>query len=114
MAEELELTDPVVIPEKTTHKYRVITLTLSTELGATPADPGLIAILLRDNNGEPSNYQYTGQTAINMIKQLNTANLTTKSMHKRILEQLNKDGLLVGSVVGTPEPPASPLEEDNG
>jgi hypothetical protein len=103
--EELTLTDPVVIPQKTTAKYHVVSLTLSTDQAAAVAGPpGLILITLRNEHDEASNYSYTGDAAIAMIKQLNTANLTTKSMHKRILEKLSADGLLPGTVTGTPDP----------
>jgi hypothetical protein len=66
----------------------------------------LVTINLRNEHGEPSTYSYYGKTASDMIKFLNTANLTTKSMHKRVLEQLSKDGLLPGTVTGAPDPPA--------
>ena len=46
----------------------------------------------------------TAASATAMIKQLNTANLTTKSMQKRILEKLSADGFLPGTVQGTPDP----------
>ena len=64
-----------------------------------------MVIELRDNLDKLSSYTYGGQTAQDMIKFLNTANLTTKSMHKRVLERLSSDGLLPGTVVGTPDPP---------
>ena len=59
---------------------------------------------MRDNNDERSSYSYHGQEATNLIKFLNTANLTTKSMHKRILEKLSNDGKLPGTVQGAPDP----------
>jgi hypothetical protein len=103
--EELVLTDPVVIPSTTTAKYHVISILMDMETRIPPSpDPGCIVINLRDNNNVQSNYQYTGAPAITMIKSLNTANLTTKSMHKRILEKLSADGLLPGTVTGTPDP----------
>ena len=105
--EELALTDPVTVPATTTAKYRVVSLTLSLEYLLDPAVPGAVLITLRDNNDVVSNYEYGGQTAQDMIRFLNTANLTTKSMHKRILERLSSDGLLPGTVVGTPDPPPS-------
>jgi hypothetical protein len=102
--EELVLSAPVVVPASTTDRYRVVALTLNLEAASTPSSaPGLILIDLRDNLGVRSSYRYEGQTATDMIKFLNTANLTTKSMHKRILERLSADGLLVGTVTGTPD-----------
>lgn len=103
--EELELTDPIVVPEQVTAKYRVVSLLLNMEVVALPTSaPGLIVIDLRDNNDQRLSFRYEGAAATDMIKFLNTANLTTKSMHKRVLEKLNNDGLLPGTVVGTPDP----------
>lgn len=96
--EELVLSDPVVVPEKVTNKYHVISFMMDIV-----ALDGLVQIVLRDNNNELSNYSYQGAEATTMIKQLNTANLTTKSMHKRILEKLSNDGLLPGTVTGVPD-----------
>jgi hypothetical protein len=104
--EELTLTDPIVVPAVTTAKYHVVSILMNLEAVVSPAqEPGYIVIDLKDNNNVRSNYQYTGAPAVSMIKTLNTANLTTKSMHKRILEQLSKDGFLPGTVTGTPDPP---------
>ena len=104
--EELVLTDPVVTPEQISNKYRVVSLVLNHEASSPGGVPGLVMIQLRDNLGLPFAHQYTGQAALDMIKWLNTANFTTKSMHKRILEKLSNDGVLPGSVTGTPDPPA--------
>jgi len=105
--EELVLTDPVVVPETVTAKYRVLSLTLNLEWMALPTSaPGLIAIDLKDNNDERFSHRYEGDEATDLIKFLNTANLSTKSLHKRILEKLSNDGVLPGTVVGAPDPPA--------
>jgi hypothetical protein len=103
--EELVLTDPVVVPEKVTNKYHVVSFTMSMEAVMIPGgEPGLVAIELRDNNNERSSYSYQGLEAETMIRTLNTANLSTKSMHKRILEKLSNDGKLPGTITGTPDP----------
>ena len=102
--EELHLTDPVVVPETVTTKYRVVALTLNLEAQVSPDGPGQILIELRDNLAAKSSYSYVGPEAMSLIKFLNTANLSTKSMHKRILEKLAADGLLPGTVVGAPDP----------
>lgn len=107
--EELVLTDPVVEPEKVTAKYHVIVLTLDMEATMLPNEPGLIAITLKDNLGGRTHYSYKGNEAIDLIKFLNTANLSVKSLHKRILEKLSNDGLLPGTVQGTPDPPATQM-----
>jgi hypothetical protein len=112
--EELVLTDPVVEPEKVSHTYRVISLTLeheSTAAAGLPVppgfEPGLVLIQLKDNLGVPFTHRYTGQQALDYIKFINTANFTTKSLHKRILERLSTDGVLPGTVTGTPDPPVT-------
>jgi hypothetical protein len=104
--EELTLTDPVVVPEKVTNKYHVVSFLMNMEAMSHPTEKGLILIELRDNHGAPLMHQYVGNEATTLIKTLNTANLTTKSMHKRILEKLANDGVLPGTVSGTPDPPA--------
>ena len=107
--EELVLTDPVVEPEKVTSKFRVVSLLMNHDtVGSTPgSEPGLMVITLRDNFDKFYTHQYTGQQAIDYIKFINTANFTTKSMHKRILERLSADGVLPGTVTGAPDPPAT-------
>ena len=110
--EELVLTDPVVEPEKITSRFKVVSFTMDLEhpnpgIPPTPGEPGLVDIWVKDNYDKRYNHRYTGNQATNMIKQLNTANLTTKSMHKRILEKLSADGVLPGTVTGTPDPPTT-------
>lgn len=110
--EELVLTTPDVVPEKVTAKYRVVSVLLNMEYPGSingiimpGVEPGFINIDLRNEHDEPSSYQYRGKAATDMIRFLNTANLTVKSLHKRVLEQLSKDGLLPGTVQGVPDPP---------
>jgi hypothetical protein len=109
--EELELTTPVVEPEKVTTTFKVISVLLDLEsllVIPTPTQSvgPIVKLRLKDNLDKPYDYQYTGQTALDMIKFMNTANFTTKSMHKRILERLSADGVLPGTVTGAPDPPA--------
>jgi hypothetical protein len=117
MPEELILTTPITPPAPTpTTKYRVSAFTMDLETAVPPTgsaippdvppppDPGFVNIKLKDDAGNYSVYQYTGKKAVQMIQQLNTANLTQKSMQKRILEKLSADGLLPGTVQGTPDP----------
>lgn len=109
--EELVLTTPEVKPEEVKNKYHVILLTMDHEAiaGAPPPpavpEPGLVRITLKDNLGGTLTHQYTGKTAIDFIKYINTANFTTNSLHKRILQRLTTDGIIVGTVSGTPDPP---------
>lgn len=94
--EELELTEPVV-KTRSTYKLEALTLSFSHPSG------GLVSIHLVDNIGVPLYHYYEGQTAIDYIKFINTANFTTKSLHKRILERLSTEGVLPGTVVGVPD-----------
>jgi hypothetical protein len=48
-------------------------------------------------------HQYEGAEACTMLRALNKANLTTNSLHKRILDRLIADKVLVGAVAGVPE-----------
>lgn len=109
--EELVLTDPVVKPEEVKSNFKVISITLDHEAiahtGPPPAtvEAGLVAIRLKDNLGNYYTHQYTGKTAQDFIKYINTGNFTTNSLHKRVLQRLSNDGILPGTVTGTPEPP---------
>lgn len=101
--EELILTSPVV-QSKTTTKYRVASITLDLDTRASAGDPpGLIAITLRSNLNEAIYHTYTGTIASTLIRQLNVVNLSTKSLHKRIIERLVSDGILEGTISGVPD-----------
>jgi hypothetical protein len=107
--EELVLTEPIVkpevtVPERVSSTYRVMAITLNLEaVSPSSGEPGFVHIVLRDNLNAPFTHTYEGQVATDMIKALNKANLTTKSMHKRILEKLSTDGVLPGTVTGAPD-----------
>jgi hypothetical protein len=95
--EAVTLTTPEVTPATATTDYRVTYLLLEWERG------GLIVIHLRGTHGERKEVRYTGPEAVAMMRTLNTANLTTKSLHKRILEKLVADGKIAGTITGTPD-----------
>jgi hypothetical protein len=108
--EELTLTDPITVPpvtlpEMTKTKYHMVSITMSMEATGPSGLPGFIHIALRDDAGGLLTHVYEGPPAQQMIKSLNTANLTNKSMHKRVLEKLSNDGVIPGTVTGTPDPP---------
>lgn len=94
--ETLTLTSPEVTPQVTTTDYRVMVLTLNVE-GAE------IVIVLRGTNGERKEARYNGPQATSLIVALNKANLSIKSLQRRVLEQLVADGKLSGAVSGTPD-----------
>ena len=94
MAEVITLTIPPVpavdVP------YRVSAILLDW-------DEAKIAIKLVGANGERIGHQYAGDTARTMMRALNTANLSTKSLHRRVIERLIADGVLSGAISGTPD-----------
>lgn len=94
--EELVLTEPVTA---TRAKYKVISLTFDLN----HPSGGLVGIRLEDNLGVPFFHSYDGQAAKDYIKFVNTANFTTKSLHKRILERLSTEGVIPGTVTGAPD-----------
>ena len=94
--ESISLTTPEVIPAITTTDYRVVLLHLDFEKAE-------IAIHLRGTNGERKEFRYSGDTATTMMVGLNKANLSIKSLQRRILERLAADGLLSGTVTGVPD-----------
>lgn len=48
--------------------------------------------------------EYSGDTAHTLMLQLNTVNLSLKSLQRRIIERLQADGKLpAGSISGTPD-----------
>lgn len=92
-AEQLDLTTPIQAPSVTS--YRVIALSMVWPTGD-------IAITLADPLGGTQTFSYTGADGVALMQTLNTANLSVKSLHKRILEKLVADGKLTGTVSGTP------------
>jgi len=106
MAEYLELTDPKITPEVVTSKYRVTRLMFFWMPAPAPVEQSFVQVGLQDEHGAAFDHRYTGQEAIDLIKGMNTANFSTgNSMHKRILQKLSNDGVLPGTVSGTPETP---------
>ena len=91
--ETLDLTTPVQPPSTTTYRVTVLHLDWPN---------GVINITLVDNNGVAMTVNYTNAEATTLMQFLNTANLSVKSLHKRILEKLVADGKLTGTISGTP------------
>ena len=91
--EQIDLTAPITTPATT--NYRVVRLFLDWP-------NGLINIDLADENGKITAFQYTNAAATSLMIFLNTANLSIKSLHRRILEKLVADGKLAGTISGTP------------
>ncbi len=67
-------------------------------------DGAAIEIGYTDNIGSPLTYWYRGAEATALMIALNKANLSTKSLHRRVLEQLATDGVFgAGTISGTPD-----------
>lgn len=93
MSEVLDLTTPVTPPSTLTYRVTVLHLDWPN---------GVINVTLVDNNGVARTESYTNAEATTLMGILNTANLSVKSLHKRILEKLVVDGKLTGTISGTP------------
>jgi hypothetical protein len=94
--ETLTLATPEVIPQITTTDYRLIVLGLYL-------DEARIEIRLRGTNGERRDIRIEGAEATTLMLALNTANLSIKSLQRRVLEYLASSGRLLGTVTGTVE-----------
>lgn len=93
MAEQCDLTIPEGAVAGTT-LYRPVALLLDWENAR-------ITVSLVGEGGHRKKVVYDG--VLTLLKALNTANLSTKSLHKRLLEKLVADGYLVGTISGTPD-----------
>ena len=62
-----------------------------------------IEIRLQGNTKELLYFYYEGQIALNLMIALNKANLSLKSLERRIIEKLIADGKLAGAIVGVPD-----------
>lgn len=61
-----------------------------------------ITITLIGQNGERKTFAYDGSIATALMSALNTANLSIKSLQRRVLERLIADGKLAGTISGVP------------
>jgi hypothetical protein len=94
MAELITLTAPIVPPSVT--DYRVTGLLLN--FGGQK-----LTVELTGTNGEKLTHSYVGSTAIALMVALNKANLSIKSLQRRVLERLVSDGVLAGAISGSPD-----------
>lgn len=94
--ETIALATAEVTPQKVTTDYRVIYLLLDWEQAR-------IAVHVRGTNGERKEFLYEGVTATTMMTNLNKADLSVKSLHRRIMERLIADGHIQGAVIGVPD-----------
>jgi hypothetical protein len=55
-------------------------------------------------DGKIVSHTYTGDTATTLMRQLNKVDLSSNSLHKRIMSRLQTDGVLgSGTISGTPD-----------
>lgn len=95
MAELLTLTTPLVLDPRALSAVQVESLLLNWK------DKRIVVIV---GDGETQRqFEYTGTVAVTMMTLLNKANLTSNSLHKRVINQLITDGFLAGTISGTPD-----------
>lgn len=113
MAEEHDLQDPQYSPTivVTSYKIRAIHMEFdAVDPMSVDGKSGILTMMLKDNNGKYLQCKYYGDKATTLMKQLNTGNFTQTSMQKRLLKQLEADGIIPpGNVTGQPDP-APPLD----
>ena len=95
MAETIVLTTPEVV-QMTNTEYRLSRITFDR-------DASTILVLFRGANGEQKEWRIEGDVALQRMKALMTADLSTKSLQRRIMEAAVQSGFLTGTVTGTPE-----------
>ena len=98
MAEQLDLTIPITTPTLTFWRVEEIRLRRPSVLL-----PASVAVVLRGTSGEVLTHLYEGTVAAQLIQVLNTANLTTQSLERRVLARLIADGVLAGTISGRPD-----------
>ncbi len=95
MAEKLDLASPEQDAPGTV-TWKPILLHLNWEKATIKAG-------FRGDNGEYTSVGWDGATATTLMVALNKANLSTKSLHKRIMEKAVADGKLSGTISGAPD-----------
>lgn len=93
MPEQITLAVPVPAPSRTG-------LTLK-RLSLEPIEQR-VYIELAGNDGQVLAHHYEGAEAAALLRALNTANLTANSLHKRLFAKLIADGVIAGSITGSP------------
>lgn len=99
MAEQIVLTNPIVIPSKTTTEWHVAQLNLDP-------DNARFTLIVKSNQFDLIVAFRQGIPAVDLMKVFNKANGQTKSLEKRAMEwlQTQPEGApLIGSITGTPD-----------
>lgn len=92
--EQVNLTTPETTPDNTYWQVNKLFLFWFDQA---------IRIELIGANGEVSEYSYDGAEATSLMIALNKTNLSTKSLHKRIMEKLVAEGKMKGAISGAPD-----------
>lgn len=95
MAEQLDLTSPEQDTPGTV-TWRPFLLHLNWEAATIKA-------AFRGDNGEYTSIGYEGTDATTLMVALNKADLSVKSLQRRIMERVVSDGKLSGTISGTPD-----------
>lgn len=95
MAEKIDLTTPYKPDPREATDFTVAMLVLD-RFGQG------VHITLR-KNGVSAEFSYNGDEAMDIMRALNKANLSIKSLDRRILEKLIADGKIVGTISGSPD-----------
>lgn len=94
MAEQLNLTAPIVPPTRTSYTFARLVLDLEAQV---------IQAVVRGSDGVEVRGEWTGATAVSLMTALNTADLRATSLVKLVFQQLVAAGKLPpGTVSGTP------------
>ena len=99
--ERINITTPVVRPNISGYTVARLTLdrpaaTIEVVMLANTAD---CATVQRPVSSCTLTHVWSGPVATTMMQQLNTANLTTRSLNARILDRLVADGVVAGTVI---------------
>lgn len=94
MAERLILTIPAVPAIDV--DYRLVSL-------AFDWGEETLAIRLLGAGGQRVGHQYTGATAVSLMRALNKADFSAVSLQRRVLQRLVADGIVNGAIAGAPE-----------
>lgn len=94
--ETIVLTTPEVVSQTTTG-YHIIGIYLILE-------PPSIFVAFRGTNGETREWRVTDAAVAGpLLTALSKANLSVKSLPKRIMEQAIADGVFAGTISGAPD-----------
>ena len=94
MAEQIELTTPIVPPSVTSYKISRLLFDI--------AGAGIVIDLV-SNTGQAIQCSYNGDEATKLMVAMNKINFTVTSMQKKILQKLIADAKLAGTISGSPD-----------